>query len=496
MYKHHALFVIASLGVALAAPANSEPTPLRDATTDIMNAGFEAMKEKDFKTALKRFKQAQAIVDRAPVADTSFDSHMTRIGIAFVTGKARADGKLGDPCPDFAKARSHADDLRAMIAQGSAAEDETISTSEIIADLNENEVKQGCTKGKPSLSSEALLGHYYLSGVMEVGSELRLSKGGSYEWYISYGSVDQISTGTWAISGQSVILTHTKPAAGTPLFAPKTIQPWDVDAESRVLSDAHEAKVEAIFKACPFLGDLDMSDTSFAPPAMPVTVPSAEPAPKPDPDAALKKAQLSEKEARTDYERAAANAMRKGGDWDLEHGEARVARYIWQDARQMLSSAERDVTTPVADAPGPVLPKMCAIPAEPRAQDIPEAQWTKGFAVVVGDPSVGMRFQNVDVVFHFADGSHAASKTIRGGFAWTAKRAGNAVTAVSLNYQGAGRDDARPERYAVGPASEGVLPVEMQSRQFTEPPFETMELPITGKGTLGGPRGRGQYTRQ
>ncbi len=495
MYKHCALTLMTGLGIALAAPANSEPTPLRDATRATMKAGFAAMDKKDFKTALSHFEKAQAVVDAVGDPGTSFDGHMTRTAIAFVTGKVRADGKLGDPCPSFAKARTYAAAL-STVAQGAATDDEQSIIGDITKDLDDNEVKHSCRNAKASLANEGLVGHYTLSGVMEVGSELRLSADGRYEWYMSYGSVDQFSTGTWTVGGQSVILTHAKTPAGTPLFTPKKIEPWDVDTENRVLRGAREAQVEAIFKACPFLGEGDVSNTAFAPPAMAVTIPSQVPAPKLDHDAALKTAQLAERQARANYERAAARAMGKGSDWDVAQGDARMARHEWEEASRALIVAVRAVEREIAGAPEPILPKMCEAPPEPFAEDIPEEKWVKGFAVIVGDPSVGMRFQNVDVIFHFADGTHAASKTVRGGLAWTAKRAGNAVTAVSLNYRGAGRDDAKPERFAIGPASDGVLPVEMQSRQFTDPPFDEMRLAVTDADTLSGPQGRGQYTRR
>jgi hypothetical protein len=53
---------------------------------------------------------------------------------------------------------------------------------------------------------EALVGHYYLSGVMETGSELLLKADGQFEWFISYGAVDQMAKGRWGRSGEIVTL--------------------------------------------------------------------------------------------------------------------------------------------------------------------------------------------------------------------------------------------------------------------------------------------------
>ncbi len=49
-----------------------------------------------------------------------------------------------------------------------------------------------------------LAGHYYLRGVMEVGSELLLRKDGSFEFMLAYGANDQYGTGCWLRSGKTV----------------------------------------------------------------------------------------------------------------------------------------------------------------------------------------------------------------------------------------------------------------------------------------------------
>lgn len=59
---------------------------------------------------------------------------------------------------------------------------------------------------------EELLGHYYLSGVMEVGSELLLLPDGTYRWALAYGAVDQAHEGSWVSSGKTVTLTQQVPS--------------------------------------------------------------------------------------------------------------------------------------------------------------------------------------------------------------------------------------------------------------------------------------------
>ena len=45
--------------------------------------------------------------------------------------------------------------------------------------------------------NQGLAGHYYLQGVMEVGSELLLHADGRFEYFLAYGAYDESATGTW-----------------------------------------------------------------------------------------------------------------------------------------------------------------------------------------------------------------------------------------------------------------------------------------------------------
>lgn len=63
----------------------------------------------------------------------------------------------------------------------------------------------GCTPGDSSLA-----GHYYLSGVMEVGSELLLTADGRFQYMLAYGALDEAAEGCWGRKGDIVTLTVTK----------------------------------------------------------------------------------------------------------------------------------------------------------------------------------------------------------------------------------------------------------------------------------------------
>jgi hypothetical protein len=58
-----------------------------------------------------------------------------------------------------------------------------------------------CAPGDPQR-----VGHYYLNGVMEVGSELLLKPDGSFEFMLAYGALDQYGKGCWRVEGNHVLV--------------------------------------------------------------------------------------------------------------------------------------------------------------------------------------------------------------------------------------------------------------------------------------------------
>ncbi|MBE3024784.1 hypothetical protein [Janthinobacterium sp. GW458P] len=60
--------------------------------------------------------------------------------------------------------------------------------------------------GAADQAASSLPGHYYLQGVMEVGSELLLKKDGKFEWMLSYGNTDEQASGEWRVAGDLVTL--------------------------------------------------------------------------------------------------------------------------------------------------------------------------------------------------------------------------------------------------------------------------------------------------
>jgi len=104
-----------------------------------------------------------------------------------------------------------------------------------------------------SAQSDNLAGHYYLSGVTEVGSELLLKQDGSFNWAMSYGAMDQQSQGTWKLQDRKVVLTSKAIKPLRPFLSLKGVEPWSDDA-ARQLEYMHEREnEEKAYAFCPFI---------------------------------------------------------------------------------------------------------------------------------------------------------------------------------------------------------------------------------------------------
>jgi hypothetical protein len=491
------------IGLLAVAPVRAEEpvTSLRNITRATMIEGLEALRERDYPKAQSAFQAAQALLDQQPLKADSYEDRATRAAIAYVTAKAVGEGKLGDPCPILITARAHVDSAAKLATKTPTIDHMREIGREADADIKASSVKFGCTKADPAEKGSIpanLAGHYYLSGVMETGSELMLKPDGAYHYFISYGAMDQFSQGTWQLIGDAVVLTHTQTPTGGPLFKLDSLDTWDADAEDYLRTAQHEARVAAVEAVCPFLAG--PSPSGIVPPpvmiqATPTEWPKTGDEPKVDLAPVYARAKAEEAKMRAAYEQAAQAAMALGNKRADRDDAARLARYEWQSASVDLSTAHEDIKSSNALPPEPVLPSVCQLPIQTPATEMNKRDWVRGFGVIVGDPVAGAKFSNVNVRFHFADGKSIDAKTQRRGFAWVEKQAGNAVIAISVRYARYGRDDAPFERFAITNGTEGVQRVIIDSRQLVQPPFDEMRLVIEGDA-LAGPGGRGRYTKR
>jgi hypothetical protein len=75
----------------------------------------------------------------------------------------------------------------------------------------------------------AVAGSYCLQGVHEVGSCMRLSPDGKFEYFLAYGAYDETAEGTWRVANGAVVAT-TPPYDKRPTFAFKRMQASEAGA--------------------------------------------------------------------------------------------------------------------------------------------------------------------------------------------------------------------------------------------------------------------------
>ena len=191
-----------------------------------------------------------------------------------------------------------------------------------------------------------MVGHYYLSGIREVGSELLLRPDGSYEWFLAYGATDQSSKGTWKRDGDEIILLPTPVDQSGPWFRLGEIGPWNEAFEQDVQDAEFAERNGAISMRCKFLADGEF-----------VSAPSVSAISAYDEDvtatelAAAATAEAEEVAARTRYEAAALAAMEGDASSTVLHDAARTARYAWLNALEIRYQARGAARLPYEERP-------------------------------------------------------------------------------------------------------------------------------------------------
>lgn len=332
----------------------------------------------------------------------------------------------------------------------------------------------------PGAPDPELAGHYYLSGVMETGSELLLRPEGRYQWYISYGAVDQVSEGTWGRSGPVVTLVADRPAPDAPLFSADERSGWTALAERRLRDAERDRQAEAVAARCPWTGWV-----TTAPPAYAVDLPGTA---RPQVNAALRaaaeQALAAAQHARSNAEAAMLRAVADGaGPQDTEAAEQAMQQ--WFATRDAADRVHREAGLPLPDLPYPAQPALCQA-GHGEAEDVTEADWRRGIAVVVGDPAREMRLSDVAVTFVFDDGFETTATSGPGGWAVTERRQGRAVVGLRLAAPWA---DTAEATLPIDPLAEGIQTVRAEIDRLVAPAFDVLELDVVGRGLA--PRGIG-----
>ena len=338
-----------------------------------------------------------------------------------------------------------------------------------------------------------LVGHYYLSGVMETGSELLLRGDGSFEWYISYGAVDQFAKGRWGSDGKAVVLTAALPGNDRPLYRFREIEPWSEAAEDELRERDYDAFDDKVREHCPFLAAAVDVAASPAPIALPgSTPPSAQDLR--DRAASMLTAALA---ARAQVEQLAraevAQPKRPATNDRPDHLTASEAMGAWESARYEAIAAARAAGLDEPVLADPALPARCALAQRQNARDIPEAKWVRGIGVHIVDEASGQGARDVAVTLKLADGTEVRRETAGRGLAMVPAPLPAPVVAVAL---AAPYAPGRDQTIAVAPTRIGVIDISIDAQQLMAAPFETMRLRIESGDLIPDLFGRGRYQRQ
>lgn len=100
-----------------------------------------------------------------------------------------------------------------------------------------------CTEVPFAPDAAALAGHYTLSGIREVGSELLLREDGTFEWMLAYGAADHAASGRWWRNGGCVGLAEATAADGEarPFVL---MRPGDSEGAAEMYRRLHESVPE------------------------------------------------------------------------------------------------------------------------------------------------------------------------------------------------------------------------------------------------------------
>lgn len=325
---------------------------------------------------------------------------------------------------------------------------------------------------------------------METGSELLLREDGNFEWFMSYGAVDQVAKGTWAREPDAIVLRTASPPTDKPLYTFREVEPWSEAAEDELLRRLQEQAEEQVYARCPFL---NAAPDVAAAPSIAMDSPGSPPSPEAlRADAA--KALGVAIAARATAEKLVAAEFAGTGNNDRAPDQLTAAEAIsvWEAARWDAIDAARKAGLPELGLAPPALPPACTLPVPRPAREIPEGQWTGGLGLRVYDMASGQGARDVRVRLHLADGNEIALVTARRGLALLTEKPSSAVVGVDL---GADYAPGRDQSIGITATVSGIIHLTIDAGQIIAPPFETLRLSIAGRTLLFEAMGKGRYER-
>jgi hypothetical protein len=330
----------------------------------------------------------------------------------------------------------------------------------------------------------ALVGHYYLTGVMETGSELLLRPDGLFDWSLSYGAVDQDAQGAWHIEHDEVVLVTSAPSVRKPLFSYLSTGPWTAEAEHE-RRERERGVIEAAVRArCPIFPAPEVMATSaeIGAPTLPVRRARA---------ATALRAAIT---ARSTVETLAARVMAAPAAPSTERPDTervRQAMSDWLNAREAALEAADAAGLASPALADPILPALCTMPPDEPVGQTP-ASPPPGLGIQILDPESDMPARGIAVALKFADGTEQQLVTDRNGLALVS---GN----VSANAVGAtiqAKTKASAVTVSFAPVRSGIIRVAMDMRQLAARPFDTLRLHIVGGALVPETFENGRYERR
>jgi hypothetical protein len=477
--------LIALASPAQAADANGRENPV---VMSLAQQGIDRLEAKDYEGARKFFMAAQAYIVANPKIFEKIPSDEMQASLSLLMAKTSSDGDLGDPCPSIEAAIGHANAAESKGAAVAFGDDFIMAIADAAAEYG---CKTGKTAPAPPDEIDAATrskwkGHYYLSGVREVGSELILRDDGRYEWFMSYGAVDQMSDGTWAKSGEDIVLTPKIADRSKSPFTLGPMRPWDEESEEEVQRAADQAARDKITVRCPFLRPESLPTASS--PALLGDQTSVQE------QQAADSAAAAELRLRALYEQLARQAVVPGPGQPLAQTDAAAAREDWEQAARDRDTKFLYAQRERAERIEAKLPEQCVLPARPGAGQIEPKNWLRGFAIDVRDPATDLNYRGVEVTFLYSDGYTEQRITDRGGDAWVPLRGGATVTQIKVSVEAA-KGKPRSETFPIPPTRDGIQTILFDAAFVSDPPFKTMRLTIRDDDLMM-PGGRGAYSRQ
>ncbi|MBD8620638.1 hypothetical protein IFT67_17080 [Sphingomonas sp. CFBP 13728] len=333
----------------------------------------------------------------------------------------------------------------------------------------------------------ALVGHYYLMGVMETGSELLLRPDGQFDWALSYGALDQEAQGMWHVERDEVVLVASAPSAQKPLFSYLSTAPWDEETEDE-RRRYQRSKIEATIRAsCPIFPEPFVSATPLM---------TADNAPAPSATILQQRAATALRAAnaaRRNAELLAERLMSDGPPTPAKPAAPQVRQALsdWQDARALALQATRAAGLPEPTLADPTLPAACTMsPAD--AAESGTARPSPGVAIKIFDPASDLPARNLPVTMHFANGTKEKLVTGRSGFAFAPRGATTKAVSVTVHTEAPIAGDMT---ITFAPLQHGIVRIGFDRQQLMARPFDTLHLRIAGTAlVIEGAKGR--YERQ